>query len=186
MKIKLYVFDKESMLYKRFRIWPIAAISIFGLAGYGYGAIMGAMETQTVTLEQEKLIILLNESEKQSFKPTQVLDMLRDINVKFPHIVYAQAILESGNFQSDVFRTNNNMFGMKQPSKRVTLSKGVIGNYASYDSWKDCVLDYAYYQSTYLSDLKTEDQYYNYLQHNYAQDTTYAELVRNIANKYKK
>lgn len=186
MKVKLYIFDKESMLYKRFRIWPVTLVGGVLLAGFGYGTIIGLTRTQTVTLEQEKLVVLLNESEKKNFKSEQVLNLLRDINVKFPHIVYAQAILESGNFQSDVFRTNNNMFGMKQPSKRITLSKGLVGNYASYDTWKDCVLDYAYYQATYLSDLKTEEQYYHYLQSNYAQDSSYTQLVRNIANKYKK
>ena len=63
-----------------------------------------------------------------SFRPTQinlttqiyremVFNAVDDMEFKFKDIVKAQAILESGHFNSDVFKQNNNVFGIRLPKK---------------------------------------------------------------------
>lgn|SRR4030042_7023620 len=57
-------------------------------------------------------------------------------------LVTAQAMHETGYFTSNVMKSNNNYFGMRQPQVRETVSKGVKGGYASYANLKDSVTDY--------------------------------------------
>ena len=129
----------------------------------------------------ETKTLIINES--NVFSEEKLKQFILELNVKFPHIVLAQAILESGNFKSKMFLENNNIFGMKVAKRRPTTSKGEQSGYAYFDNWKDCVVDYAFYQAAYLSDIKTEDQYYSYLRANYAQDEKYIEKIRNLATK---
>jgi uncharacterized FlgJ-related protein len=132
--------------------------------------------------DQMKLIIL---KEQNQFNTTAMIFYMKDIKIKFPHIVYAQALLESSEFHSAIFRENNNMFGMKAASSRQSTNKGEQNNHAYYDTWKDCVIDYALYQARYLADIKTEDQYFQYLQQSYAEDTGYVNKLKTIINNKK-
>ncbi len=189
MKFKLYRFDNQSMEFKStklhllFLIICVVAISV----GISMGAIFGLKNTQIITLEQEELVILLNDSEKKNFKPEMVYKFLVEHRAPFPEILYAQAILESNNFKSSLFMTNNNCYGMREPGKRVTMSKGESYGYASFDTWKDCILDRLYYNCLYLNDIKTEEQYYQYLDNSgYAEDPNYISKVRKIAEQVKK
>jgi flagellum-specific peptidoglycan hydrolase FlgJ len=95
----------------------------------------------------------------------------------------AQAKLESGHFKSTIFLENNNMFGMREAKLRANLAKGTNRAHAYYDSWQDCVLDYALYYSTYLYKIKTEGEYFEYLRQNYAEDPTYVQRLKQIIKK---
>ncbi len=119
------------------------------------------------------------------FSEEEMIAYIKELNIKFPHIVIAQAKLESGNFKSDIFKENNNLFGMKEAKVRISTNKGTSRGHAKYDSWKDCVVDYALYQATYLSKFKTEEQYYAYLADNYAENGRYIKLIKKIAKDYK-
>jgi flagellum-specific peptidoglycan hydrolase FlgJ len=77
------------------------------------------------------------------------------------------------------------MFGMKEAKRRPTTNKGTQNGHAYFESWKDCVIDYAFYQAAYLNSLKTEDQYYQYLSASYAEDPNYVTKVRQMANSLK-
>jgi uncharacterized FlgJ-related protein len=136
---------------------------------------------QEETEEITKIII----KEEVEFSEENLKSFLLDLNVKFPHIILAQAKLESGNFKSHMFIENNNIFGMKEAKKRPTTNKGTQNGHAYYENWKDCVIDYAFYQAAYLNDLKTEEQYYQYLAGSYAEDPGYIAKVRSIANSIK-
>lgn len=65
-----------------------------------------------------------------------------DIKVT-PRMVLAQAVHESANFQSNVYKQHSNMFGMKAPKTRETTctNKGGTG-YADYRFDFDCIRDY--------------------------------------------
>lgn len=53
---------------------------------------------------------------------------------------------ETANFTSNLLRTANNLFGMKQPLKRMTVSKGPTKNgFASFASLTDSVKDLVLY-----------------------------------------
>jgi flagellum-specific peptidoglycan hydrolase FlgJ len=119
------------------------------------------------------------------FSVDELKNTLIRFNIKFPHIVFAQAVLESGEFKSKLFIENNNMFGMKIAKQRPTTAKGSESNYAKYDNWMMSVLDYALFQSAFLRKIKTEEAYYRYLSSNYAEDPGYVSKLKQIAEKYK-
>jgi flagellum-specific peptidoglycan hydrolase FlgJ len=128
----------------------------------------------------EEKMMVITQAKDSSFSQAKLVQMLKDLNVRFPHIVMAQAIIESGHFQSNIFRTNHNLFGMKQARMRCTTAKGTNLAHAYYDNWKESVYDYAFFQSRYLHDLKTEAQYLEYLDRNYAEAKNYDAAIKRV------
>lgn len=104
-------------------------------------------------------------------------------SVKFPEVVFAQALLESGNFTSNVFKTENNLFGMKYPRRRITtaLEKGETG-YANYIHWTKSVIDYKLWQQQNLKNknIQTQTEYLNYLSRVYAEDKNYIRKLKSF------
>lgn len=96
---------------------------------------------------------------------------------RFPDIVKAQARLESSNFKSEVFRHNNNPFGMRMPGQRITTAKGVNLKHATYNSLEEAVIDRLLYESKYMDKL-TREQYYNFLDKLYAEGDGYSEQLK--------
>jgi hypothetical protein len=131
----------------------------------------------------------LNSFVKKEYSETSILDLyelaeeieetIYKMNFRYPHIVLAQAKLESANFSSTIFIENNNLFGMKQARTRPTTATGTSRSHATYNSWKDSIIDYALYASTYLHG-KSEYEYYAYLGRNYAQDPDYVNKLKHI------
>lgn len=110
----------------------------------------------TLTIEKH---ITLNKS--------NLIEECKKQGVHHPHIVAAQAVLESGNFKSQLTRTHNNFLGIKKGKK-----------YAKYDSWAECVSDY---KKRVQSKYKGGD-YYQFLQNiGYAEDPEYLEKLRKYA-----
>lgn len=106
-----------------------------------------------------------------------VYNYIKELNIKHPEIVLKQARLESGNFQSEVFKNNNNMFGFKQAYKRPNTQIGTNRGYAVYEDWKQCVIDYALYQ-TYSAKNMTKEEYINFLNKNFAEDNNYKDKLQ--------
>ncbi len=69
---------------------------------------------------------------------------------------------------------------MKVAKIRPTTNTGENRGHATFDTWRDCVVDYAFYQAMYLKDIKTEDQYFQYLRLYYAEDPNYVPKLRLI------
>lgn len=59
-----------------------------------------------------------------------------------PLFLLSIAAHETGEFSSNVFKNNNNLFGMRHPSQRQTLSLGDKNGYAYYSSLEDSVKDF--------------------------------------------
>lgn len=101
--------------------------------------------------------------------------------VMFPDVVFAQALLESGNFTSNVFKVENNLFGMKYPRRRKTTSmeEGDTG-YANYIHWTQSVYDYKLWQNQSLKNrkIKTQTEYLKHLGRVYAEDKNYIKKLR--------
>jgi len=131
--------------------------------------------------QYEELIEEESQKEEQDFEQS-LTTYISKLQFEHPHIVLAQAKLESGNFTSRIYKQNNNMFGMKEPKKRVTVSNGSKGAYAYYDTWMHSVIDQRIYYAKYL-DGKTEQQIYTYLENNYAEDKQYVSKLKNIIHK---
>lgn len=113
-----------------------------------------------------------------------VILKIKDMNMKFPHIVMAQALLESHQFRSDICKENYNLFGMKQARQRITTARGTRRNHAYYDNWEDSLMDYALWYAYYGKHCKTEQEFYNVLS-GYAEAAHYEEALRNIIVKNK-
>jgi len=183
IKKKFYKFDKDKMEFYPIRLNVLTVVLFFLITGIGAG--IGTKYTLNnsyvnfTPLEQEQLVLLLNDSEKKTFKPRMVYEYLIERRAPFPEILYAQALLESNHFKSALFITNNNCFGMREPGRRVTMSGGAAYGYASFNSWKDCVIDRLFYNSLYLKEIKTQDMYYEYLgKSGYAEDPNYIPKIK--------
>lgn len=128
-----------------------------------------------------------------AFRPTQinlttkiyreiVFNAIDDMEFKFKDIVKAQAILESGHFNSDVFRQNNNVFGIRLPKKRETTAIGSNLRYAVYGDICSSIEDRLLYEQRYLINL-TRQQYFAYLDRVYAKNKSYSKKLKIIIEK---
>lgn len=130
-------------------------------------------------LLQDTIII----SDSIEFSEKELKKYIKHLNLKYPDIVYAQAVLETGNFNSSIFRNNNNLFGFKEPKVRNNTSRGSLSGYAYYTSWRQSVIDYALFQSSYMRKLSREE-YFRYLDRNYAKDPNYSKKLKEIIKRY--
>ncbi len=177
-----YKFNEETLDFERTKITNKSLI--------GFGAAVGLLlvfgftsnpANKVQNLSQEEKLIVIREY--NDFSEQKLIEKIGQLNFRYPHIILAQAKLESGHFKSTIFLENNNMFGMKEAKLRANLAKGTNRNHAYYDTWQDCIIDYALYYSTYLSDIKTEGEYFEYLKQNYAEDPTYVQRLKQIIKK---
>lgn len=123
--------------------------------------------------------------DKYDILSSRVKIAIVNLNIKHSDIVYAQAVLESRFFTSKLFINNNNMFGMKLARVRPTTAIDADENgYAIYNSWKECLIDYALYQSSYLRGL-SHDEYMKKLASSYAEDKDYINKLTRIINNQK-
>lgn len=165
--------------------WFVFVISVIS---YKHGLKAGKNEKIT----ENDVVLLYMDSENNSFSKKNFYEYLKKINIKFPELVFAQAMKESG-FKSTIWRDNHNPFGMKEATKRPNKQNGVQHGHASYDTWKDACIDYAFYQSYVgLSKVKTEDDYLqclkemNYFDTNHPGNETYLSDLRSIADNIEK
>ena len=180
----LYKYDSEKLTYKKLNLNKLIGVVLFFtitllLISFQVGKQEG-LQINIIELPVEDRYHLIQETRKDTFSFDNLVKMINDLNIRFPHIVMAQAIIESGHFQSNVFRTNHNLFGMKQARSRCTTARGTELNHAFYNSWKESVYDYAFFQSRYLNDLRTEDAYLDYLDRNYAEAPNYDKAILRV------
>ena len=180
--MKFYYYNESDLSYNKVRVLPIALfIIIAGILAYMYGFLEGRQDQIVHLTPQEKEIILLNVSDTTSeFSQDKMVSLMKELNIKYPHIVMAQSLIETGHFDSKIFYENHNLFGMKQARTRVTTAQGTQYNHAYYENWRESVYDYAFYQSRYLGGIKTEESYFQYLSGSYAESPGYVSSLKKI------
>lgn len=171
--------DLKVIPYWKLSIYSSVVIFVVSIIAYSYGRINQIRNLSD--LEKEILIVDINS--RNEFDQDKLVVMLKDLNVRFPHIVVAQARLETGGYRSRIFKENNNLFGMKQATVRVNTASGTQHNHAYYDTWRESVYDYAFYQTRYLSGAKTEAEYLYVLGQSYAEDPNYVTKLQNEIKK---
>lgn len=125
---------------------------------------------------------------KLPFTEKNLAQELKKQGVMYPDVALAQSMLETGYFKSNIFLDNNNLFGMKHPRQRQTLSKGPNRGHASFDNWQDSVKDYKMWQDyNKLSNL-SKDQYITKLNRIYCIPpscgaSNYAKKVQSLLSK---
>lgn len=128
-----------------------------------------------------------HEMQAQTISKLNLWKTITELDIKHPEVVFAQALLETGNFTSRLFKQNNNLFGMRVPSKRSTVAKNVKNkkSYAKYSTWQESVVDYALYQD-YVFKKRGElsrTKYYSYLDGTYCESTGYSVKLKKIIQK---
>ena len=98
--------------------------------------------------------------------------LIHQTNIAHPDIVYRQAVLESGNFTSDIFRENNNIFGMRMAFSRPNVQTGGNRGFAVYENWKDSLYDYALWQ-VYSAKGLSREAYIELFGSIYSEDSEY-------------
>lgn len=176
----LCVYDRDRLIHYPLSKLKIIMVSLTILSMVSFSSILIGkyIEKDRVIkglTEYERLVIV---QQADPFGKEQLAAMLTELNVKFPHIVMAQSIIETGHWKSKVFLENNNLFGMKEALRRVSTSKGTQLNHAYYNHWRESVYDYAFYQCRYLSNINTEAEYYQYLGGSYAEAGNYVEVIK--------
>jgi len=111
---------------------------------------------------------------------------LKANDVKFPEIVFAQAVLESGHFKSFIFRTNNNLFGMRYPKVRETLATGAKSGYAVFSDWQSSVKDYKLWQDRFIQKrgIDTKAEYLTELDKVYSESNGYSAKLKKIIKNF--
>ena len=179
----IYKFDKDQLNYvkntKGIKVVTLIVLALI-LASFLAGRYA---KLETLDKFEKELIVLNLEKEKSKFSEAKLIELLKALNVKFPHIVLAQSKLETGYYKSQVFKHNNNLFGMKQARVRVNTAKGTNLNHAYYKTWQESVYDYAFYSCRYLSNIKTENEYYAALDASYAEASQYSQTLKGIVKK---
>ena len=111
--MKLYTFDQKTLKYEHFKLrerlvrFTFLFILVFSILGISQPKIQTKYITNT-----EKITLVEN---LDIFNEELLIKEISKLNFKYPHIVLAQAILETGTFESKIFKENNNLFGMKEP-----------------------------------------------------------------------
>jgi uncharacterized FlgJ-related protein len=178
----MYRYNKETLDFERVDLYSkgkniaLAVVSISLLFGF---TIVPKAVVKDLSKE-DKLIVI---REYNEFSEPQLIKKISQLNFRYPYIILAQSYQETGHYKSGIFLENHNLFGMKQAQLRSTLAKGTNRGHAFYENWQDSVVDYALFYSTYLSDIKTEGEYFEYLRQNYAEDPTYVTRLRALINK---
>lgn len=118
----------------------------------------------------------------QDFSYDLFVDYMRLSSIRNRDIVISQAILETSWFQSNIFKENNNLFGMKRPRVRETTVVGVNRGHAVYDHWTHSVDDYKLWYD-FMTRNREYDNYYLFLiAMGYAEDRYYIPKLRIIHN----
>jgi hypothetical protein len=176
-----YKFDKNELKYVRVNWVSMGLKVLIGVLVtsmiLGWSFKPEAKENYT---EEEVMIFT---AKQNLFSNEKLINEIKGLNFKFPHIVYAQSLLETGKFTSPLFKENHNLFGMKEAVIRLTTSLGTEDGHAIYKTWKESLTDYALYCATYLSNLDNEDDYIGYLSQKYARDPDYGKKLRELIKK---
>jgi len=174
----IYKYDKTNLVFKKdLKTMKMVILTCISLVAISF-TIGRCLKIQSLESYEKELIVLNMNAEQNQFSEDKLVGLLKELNVKFPHIVMAQSMIETGKWKSNKFKENHNLFGMKEAKQRVTTAGGTQNNHAFYESWRESVYDYAFYQCRYLSEIKTESQYFQYLSNSYAEDKRYVEVLK--------
>ncbi|MEJ7779305.1 MAG: glucosaminidase domain-containing protein [Daejeonella sp.] len=122
---------------------------------------------------------------RSDFSEKALVALMSELKIKYPETVLSQARLETGNFTSDIFKENHNLFGMKMAEKRPTSAIGINRGHASYANWRESVIDYALFQSFIIAKLQTvsKESYRKHIQKYYSETSDYLARIDRVALK---
>ncbi len=180
-----YKYDEKQLKFVKNKLGLRIALGTTILLMVG-SFFIGRYTSGTLTKYEKEYIHINWEKERNAINKEKLAKELKESGIKFPHIIMAQAIIESGNFKSELYKSNNNLFGMTIPGSRNTTNIAVDGKYAKYNTWQRCVLDMAYLQQYNLKGIRlgNDEDYFIYLKNsNYAEAPNYIAALKNVIDK---
>lgn len=106
---------------------------------------------------------------EEELNDSVLLLALNHYDVKHPVKVLAQAKLESGNFQSSLYKKKNNFLGLYDSKRK---------RYFKFNHWTDCILAY---KSMVEYRKRDGENHYKFLKRiKYANDPRYIERLKEI------
>ncbi|MAO24110.1 MAG: hypothetical protein CMJ25_25445 [Phycisphaerae bacterium] len=178
--MKLYKYNSDKLQYQE--LTPNYGITFLKIAVIFLSSILflgltfSPRDPEVIT-ETEKILII---DEANEFSEEKLIEKIAKLNFKFPHIILAQSILETGHYDSKIFKENHNLFGMKEARVRLNLAEGTQYGHAYYNNWEESVMDYALWYSTYAYKCKTEKQLYKLLDKQYAEAAAYVSSLQHV------
>lgn len=173
----MYKFNSEKLAYEKVNVRKY--IGMIALSFLAIFILSSFIWKEVVVVNAEKEVVIKT---NDSFSKEKLFLEIDKYSFKYPDIVKAQAMVESGHFKSPVFQQNHNMFGMREAIVRITTAEGSNLNHAYYTDWKYCVADRALYEAQYLSKLSREE-YFSYLDQVYAEGKGYSKLLKQVIQK---
>lgn len=179
----LYFYDKHDLTYKRIKRRYMILVCLLFMVIFSFFTPLVIKKTIIQDFYEPQTIVINTNDTTYDFSEEKLIQVIKDLNLKFPYIVLAQAKLETGDFTSKIFRENHNLFGMREARVRINIARGTQYNHAYYNNWYESVYDYAFYQGRYLSKLRTEEEYFNYLDESYAEAPNYVETLKGMIER---
>lgn len=183
--IRPFYYDSKTLSFKKLDGWFVGLIMIISISSFGLGWILSYHNDvkKINQYDEEAKLMLIKNGDR--FSEEKLILFIQELNFKYPELVYAQASLESGSeFNSTLNKQNNNFFGMKNANKRINIQSGEQNGHAYYFSWRHSIIDYALFCATYLSDFKTKEEYYQYIERNYSETPGYVDRVKALEKQY--
>jgi flagellum-specific peptidoglycan hydrolase FlgJ len=181
----LYTYDERKLNFyllstRKIIIFLLIIASLISFTSLIIGKYLGKKESYSQITEMERMVLI---KDADPFSRDKFVEMLKELNVKYPHIVMAQSMIETGQWKSKIFVENNNLFGMKEAKMRITTAGGTQYNHAFYNHWRESIYDYAFYQCRYLGHVNSEGEYFQYLAANYAESPNYLNAIKDVIEK---
>ena len=163
------------MNQKVFNIIFSCAIAVLGVSIYHLRC-----SVENIKPPEIKVKHVVNEEQPDFFSKSPqegLMEVMKYYDVKYPKIVQAQAILETGNFTSEGCLVDNNLFGLYDSKRQ---------KYYSFDHWISSVEAYvSMVQYKYKGgNDKPPNDYYKFLSDiGYAKDPDYINKLKGIVSR---
>ena len=112
----LYKFDRQKLDFIKVNVFTLSLkiVSVFGFILIG--TILSLKPAPKSSYNVEDNIILIGDND--DFTEEKLIKLLKELNFKFPHIVLAQAKIESGGYKSKIFK---HKYGTKELSETTKI-----------------------------------------------------------------
>lgn len=172
--MELYRFNKKTLDFETVRtpwVWrTLFVISCLFLLSFTFA------EREYVPTEA----IVFKETKTEE----EIFEMVDRMPFKYKDIIKAQILIETGHFKDDVFKHNNNLFGMRLAKQRLTLATGDNLKHAVFETVEESLYDRLIYEALYLNKLNRE-QYFSFLDRLYAEGEGHSTRLKQIIKNNK-
>ena len=174
----LFKYDSEALVFRKTnRLLKYRIIVVVLFLSVSLLSFIAAKKPEKEYVHTE---IVINREHNQS----KLFERIDELPFKYPEIIKAQMVLETGNFKSIVYKTNNNVFGMRLAKQRITLATGDNLKHAVYKNVEESIIDRLIYEAKYMNNLSKEE-YYSFLDRLYAEGDNYSKTLKQIIKKNK-